>query len=277
MRLVTCRTDNGRTAAARVEGAELVELPHRDVGALLAHPDWRSLAGEDGPRRPYDHGQLAPVIPVPPKIWCVGLNYADHAAEAAKPALEFPTLFAKFAVALAGPRDPLCLPAVSSQVDWEVELAFVIGRAGEQVPAADAMGYVAGFTVMNDVSMRDWQRRTQQYLQGKTFARSTPLGPELVTVDEAPDPYAGMAISCRVNGEVVQSASTEDMIFGVCELVEYISMIAPLEPGDVIATGTPAGIGALRSPPRFLRPGDAVECAVEGIGELGNRCVASRR
>ncbi|HKS47028.1 MAG TPA: fumarylacetoacetate hydrolase family protein [Amycolatopsis sp.] len=254
-----------------------MELPYLDVGALLAHADWRALAQVDGHRHPYKPDRVAPVVPAPPKIWCVGMNYADHAAEAAKPTLPYPTLFGKFAIALTGPRDPVCLPFASEQADWEVELAVVVGWGGRHVATENALDHIAGFTIMNDVSMRDWQRRTPQYLQGKTFAAATPLGPELVTPDEAPDPYTGVALTCRVNGEVMQSASTKEMIFGVRELVAYVSTIAPLEPGDVIATGTPAGIGALRTPPRFLCPGDVVECVIDGVGELSNQCVPERR
>lgn len=273
MRLVTYRLDGSRTTAARVDGQQLVELPHADVGGLLTHEDWRELAGSDGPRHAYEPDRLAPLVSRPPKIWCVGFNYGAHVAEAAKTAIEYPTLFAKFGIALIGPRDTLSLPIASDQTDWEVELAVVIGSEGRYVSAKDALEYVAGYTIMNDISMRDWQRRTPQYLQGKTFGYSTPLGPELVTLDEAPDPAAGIALTCKVNGEVQQSGSTTEMIFGIPELVAYVSTIAPLEPGDVIATGTPAGIGALQKPPRFLQPGDVVECAIEGIGELSNRCV----
>jgi acylpyruvate hydrolase len=274
VRLITYRVGTGHSTAARVEGGEVVTLPFEDVRALLMQDGWQDLARADGPRHEYDRARVAPLIPVPPKIWCVGMNYRAHVAEAQKSTLEYPTLFAKFAIALIGARDPIRLPPVSDQADWEVELAVVIGRRGSRVQPGEAMDYVAGYTVTNDVSMRDWQRRTPQYLQGKTFAASTPLGPELVTVDEAPDPQTGLAITCAVNGETVQSAKTDQMIFGVRELVAYVSNIAPLEPGDVIATGTPSGIGALQVPPRFLAAGDVVESVVEGIGALRNQCVA---
>ena len=272
MRLVTYRLDVGDTTAARVEGDELVSLPYRDVGALLAESNWRTVAAADGPRQPYEPTRVATLITRPPKIWCVGFNYASHLAEANREAPDHPTLFAKFPIALTGAYDPIPLPPVSDRVDWEVELAIVIGRGGPSVTAAEALDHVAGYSVCNDISMRDWQRRTQQYLQGKTFGSCSPLGPELVTIDEAPDPASGLAISCSVNGEVMQSATTDQMIFGVADLVAYVSQIAPLEAGDVIASGTPEGIGALQTPPRFLHSGDVVECTIEGIGTLRNAC-----
>lgn len=273
MRLVTYRLEGRKTTAGRIEGDEVVRLPYPDVGALLTHHHWHELATVDGARIPYEASRVATLIPRPPKIWCVGMNYASHLAETNQPTPEYPTLFAKFAAALIGSCDPIYLPEVSDQVDWEVELAAVIGRGGRSVPPEDALEYVAGYTVTNDVSMRDWQRRTKQFLQGKTFGRSTPLGPELVTIDEAPEPADGLRLSCSVNGETVQSSKTDEMVFNVRTLVAYVSTIAPLEPGDVIATGTPAGIGALMKPPRFLQTGDLVECVIEGIGALRNRCV----
>ena len=274
MRLVTYRLGPSETVAGRVEGDQVVVLPYPDVGTLLTHENWRELAGGEGPGRAYWPARVGTLVPRPPKIWCVGFNYASHLAEAQQEAPPYPTLFAKFPIALTGAYDPICLPAVSDQVDWEVELAIVIGRSGRSVAVSEAIDHVAGYSVINDVSMRDWQRRTKQYLQGKTFAGCTPLGPELVTIDEAPDPQDGLAISCTVNGEVMQSAKTNEMIFDVRQLVAYVSLIAPLEPGDVIATGTPEGIGALHKPPRFLHPGDVVECAIDGIGTLVNHCTS---
>ena len=277
MRLATYRLEDSTLGAVRVEGDEVVVLPFSDVGALLADPRWRELAAEVcGTRLPYDSARLATLVPRPPKVWCVGMNYRGHLQETGHPVPDYPTLFAKFAIALIGPTDNITLPDSSDQVDWEVELAVVIGRGGRNVSVDHAMDHVAGFSVMNDISMRDWQRRTSQYLQGKTFGESTPLGPHLVTTDEAPRPVDGLAITLAVNGETVQIGSTDDMVFGVPEIVSYVSQIAPLEPGDVIATGTPAGIGALHNPPRFLRDGDVVECAVEGVGSLENRCVSAR-
>lgn len=275
MRLATYRLDDSSLRAVRVEGDEVVILPQCDVGELLEEATWRDIARTEGARLPYDVSRVAPLVSRPPKIWCVGMNYAGHLAETNQPAPAFPTLFAKFAISLIGPRDAIRLPRSSDQIDWEVELAVVIGRRGYEVTPERAMNYVAGYSVINDISMRDWQRRTTQYLQGKTFASSTPLGPHLVTVDEAPNPGDGIAITCTVNGDTVQTGSTGEMVFGVPEIVSYLSQIAPLEPGDVIATGTPAGIGALHKPPRFLQPGDVVESSIDGVGVLRNECLPS--
>ena len=275
MRLATYRLDDSSLRAVRVEGDEVVILPRHDVGELLEEVNWRDIAQTEGARLPYDESRLASLVTRPPKIWCVGMNYTGHLAETKQPTPTFPTLFAKFPISLIGARDAIQLPSSSDQVDWEVELALVIGRRGHEVTPERAMDYVAGYSVINDISMRDWQRRTTQYLQGKTFASSTPLGPHLVTVDEAPNPASGVAITCTVNGDTVQTGSTDEMVFGVPEIVSYLSRIAPLEPGDVIATGTPAGIGALHTPPRFLKHGDLVECRIEGVGVLRNECLST--
>ncbi len=209
----------------------------------------------------------------PGKIICLGLNYADHARETNSPIPQYPELFNKFANALIGPGEPIVLPRVSQQVDYEAELAVVIGRAGRYIETARALEHVAGYTILNDVSMRDFQFRGRQWMQGKTFDRSTPLGPWLVTADEIPDPQ-GLEISCEVSGEVLQHSNTREMIFDVAYVVAYISQIMTLEPGDVIATGTPAGVGFAREPKRLLRPGDVVRVTVEKIGTLENPVVA---
>jgi len=209
----------------------------------------------------------------PGKIICLGLNYADHAKETNSPIPQYPELFNKFANALIGPGEPIVLPRVSQQVDYEAELAVVIGKAGRYIDEARALEHVAGYTILNDVSMRDFQFRGRQWMQGKTFDRSTPIGPWIVTVDEIPDPQA-LDISCEVSGEVLQRSNTREMIFGVATVIAYISQIMTLEPGDVIATGTPAGVGFVRDPKRLLRPGDVVRVTVERIGTLENPVVA---
>lgn len=209
----------------------------------------------------------------PGKIICLGLNYADHARETNSPIPQYPELFNKFANALIGPGEPIVLPRVSQQVDYEAELAVVIGKVGRYIPEAQALEHVVGYTILNDVSMRDFQFRGRQWMQGKTFDRSTPLGPWVVTADEIPDPQ-GLEISCEVSGEVLQRSNTREMIFDVAHVVAYISQIMTLEPGDVIATGTPAGVGFVREPKRLLRPGDVVRVTVEGIGTLENPVVA---
>ncbi len=277
MRLVTFRTAGG-TQAGRVDGDEVVGLGFPDVGALLASgPDWRQTAGDGaGATVARAEADLAPLVVAPRKIICVGLNYASHIQEMGRELPSYPTIFAKFALSLIGARDPIALPAVSEKVDWEVELAVVIGRPVRHADEAGAREAIAGFTILNDISVRDWQNRTTQFLQGKTFESTTPLGPELVTLDEIEDPDA-LAVRCEVDGEVMQSANTSDLLFGPVELVRYLSTIITLEPGDVIATGTPGGVGAGRSPAVFLRPGQTVRTVIEGLGELVNTCVTEQR
>ncbi len=275
MRLATIRT-NDTTRAIRIDGtpdapAGAVELDAADVGEVLRRDDWREwAAAADGPTHALDGLDYAPLVTHPDKIVCVGLNYRTHIAEMGHEFPEHPTLFAKYRAALIGAHDDIVLPAVSSRVDWEAELAVVIGAPVRHASAADAEAAIAGYSVLNDVSVRDFQRRTSQFLQGKTFEASTPLGPWLVTADEMPD--LDRAITCEVNGVEMQAATTGDLVFDPVAIVQYVSAIITLEPGDVIATGTPGGVGAARTPPVFLRPGDEVVTRIDGIGELRNTC-----
>jgi acylpyruvate hydrolase len=270
MKLATIRTDGG-TAAARVEGEELVLLPYADVGELLGSGlDWAERAAGEGERSlPLADADYAPVVPRPEKIWGVGLNYAAHAAEAKLELPDYPTVFAMFWRSLIGAEDDLVLPAVSGKVDWEAELGVVIGRPTRSVERKEAQASIAGYTVINDVSMRDWQRRVSQFLQGKTFERSTPAGPFLVTPDEV-DPELDLRISCRIDGETMQDSSTSDLVFKPDEIVAYLSQIITLSPGDLIATGTPSGVGGARRPEVFLEAGQTMVTEVEGIGRQSN-------
>lgn len=267
MRLATLRL-NGTTAAARIEADAAVELPAADVGALLAMPDWRTVAASDGPRHDLAGLDRAPVVPRPGKIVCVGLNYRTHITEMGRDLPEYPTLFGKFAEALIGPADDIVLPASSEAMDWEAELAVVIGAPVRHADEEQARAAIAGYTVLNDVTARDWQYRSVQWLQGKTFEATTPMGPDLVTLDELGE--GGLDIECVVDGDTVQSSNTADLVFGPVELVRYVSSIATLRPGDVIATGTTGGVGHARKPPRYLADGSEVVTRVEGIGELVN-------
>jgi len=273
MRLVTMRTGNG-TRAGRLDGDTVTELPFDDVKAVLASgPDWAATAARaTGATRALAGADLAPVVPRPEKIICIGQNYLKHIQEMGAEQPKYPTLFAKYTRALIGPRDDIVLPAASDNVDWEVELAIVIGRETRHVSEGEALGAVAGWTVFNDVSVRDWQRRTGQFLQGKTFERTTPVGPALVTLDEAGD-GSDLTLRCEVDGQVMQDSRTSDLLFKPAELIAYISTIITLDPGDIIATGTPSGVGAGRKPPVFLKPGQTVRAVVEGVGELVNTCV----
>lgn len=213
--------------------------------------------------------RLAAPIPRPGKIIGVGLNYRDHAAESGQPVPEEPILFAKFANSVIGPGEPISIPPATQSADYEAELGIVIGRTARSVDREAARGFVAGYTCVNDVSARDLQLRVSQWTRGKAIDTFLPMGPWLVTADEIADPNR-LSIRCTLNGEVMQDSNTDQMIFGVFELVSFISQTMTLEPGDVIASGTPAGVGFLRDPPRLLREGDEVGVEIEGLGTLTN-------
>lgn len=218
---------------------------------------------------------LLPPIPNPAKIVCIGLNYRDHAAEVK---LELPTsiaVFAKWANTLVGDGAPIVIPAESYRVDYEAELAFVIGRRANHVTEADAYAYVAGYTCFNDVSVRDYQGRTSQWTIGKVFDTHGPCGPVLVTRDEVPDPHA-LRISCSIDGEMLQDSSTSQLVFGIPRLVAELSAVMTLEPGDIVATGTPAGVGLSRTPRRWIKPGERVRVEIERVGVLENPAVAAQ-
>jgi acylpyruvate hydrolase len=271
VKLGTLRSDTG-LRTVRVDADTYVDLGAGDLGAFLAEPGWRERGAGDGLRLPADPTRLAPAIPRPGKIFCVGLNYRSHIIEMGRDLPEFPTLFAKFPEALIGPYDPLVLPPESATVDWEAELAVVIGRTVRRADPAAATAAIAGYTVLNDVTARDWQFRTKEWLQGKTFEQTTPLGPYLVTPDEVAD---DAAIWCSIDGETVQHGQISDLVFGPAELVRYISTILTLQPGDVIATGTTGGVGHARKPPRYLQAGQTMITGVDGVGECLTRVQAA--
>jgi len=222
---------------------------------------------------PEDKARFAAPIPRPPKLICIGLNYRDHAEEARQPIPEVPTMFAKFPTAVTGHGHPIVLPRNSTKPDYEAEFAIVIGRRGRHVPEERWRDYVFGYTIINDVSARDFQMATSQWMIGKTFDTFAPMGPAVVTADEIEDPH-NLAISLTLSGEVMQNSNTRNLIFQAPRLIAHLSSVFTLEPGDVIATGTPAGVGFARKPPRWLKPGDEVRIKVEGIGELVNPVVA---
>jgi acylpyruvate hydrolase len=216
---------------------------------------------------------IRPVVPRPGKVICVGLNYLDHITETKRDESDYPVLFTKFATSLTGPFDPITCPAESGAVDYEGELAVIIGERVRRVAEAEALAAIAGYAVADDVTMRDYQYKTHQWLQGKAWDACTPLGPELVTADEVPDPGA-LELRTFVNGQEVQHASTELLIFSVPTLIRVISEFATLEPGDVILTGTPGGVGFRREPRLLLGGGDQVVVEISGIGRIENRFVA---
>ena len=216
---------------------------------------------------------LTAPIPNPGKILCIGLNYADHAAESGQPLPDHPIVFSKYNNTVIGSGQAIVLPKVTDQVDYEAELGFVIGRRARYVSEDDALDYVAGYTVVNDVSARDYQTRTSQWTMGKTFDTFAPMGPALVTADEVPDPH-NLAIRLWIGEEVLQDSSTSQLIFRVPRLLADISEVMTLEPGDVVSTGTPPGVGAARKPPRWLRAGETVNIEIERLGVLSNPIVS---
>ena len=276
MKLATLRRD-GDTVAIRLDDDGAVEIAGlADVGELLADPDWRAIAtaaaGRFLPIGDIPDDGWAPVVPAPRKIVCVGVNYREHIREMGREEPDFPTLFTKYPESLVGAGDAIVLPPhAADAVDWEAELAVVIGTRVRRADEATAAAAIAGYTVLNDVSMRDWQNRTLQWLQGKSFENSTPVGPVLATVDEVP---ASARITTEVEGELLQDGRIDDLVFGPAAMVAYISQIFPLDPGDIVATGTPGGVGHARTPPRYLAPGQVVVTTIEGIGSLRNTVVA---
>jgi acylpyruvate hydrolase len=276
MKLATLRRD-GDTVAIRLDDDGAVEIAgFADVGALLADPEWRAIAsaaaGRFLPIGDIPDDAWAPVVPAPRKIVCVGVNYREHIREMGREEPDYPTLFTKYPEALVGAGDAIVLPPHASEmVDWEAELAVVIGARVRRADEAAAAAAIAGYTVLNDVSMRDWQNRTLQWLQGKSFENSTPVGPVLATVDEVP---ASARITTSVDDELLQDGRIDDLVFGPAAIVAYISQIFPLDPGDIVATGTPGGVGHARTPPRYLAAGQVVVTTIEGIGSLHNTIVA---
>jgi acylpyruvate hydrolase len=222
---------------------------------------------------PENQVKLEAPVPRPGKIICVGLNYVDHAEEGGRDIPEYPTIFSKYANTVIGPGDPIIIPRVSSKIDFEVELAVVIGRKGRYVEEANALDYVAGFTALNDVTARDFQRLTSQWTVGKSFDTFAPMGPALVTSDEIIDP-GNLDIALELNDETMQSSNTSKLIFSIPHLIRFLTQAMTLEPGDIISTGTPAGVGVFRDQQIFLKPGDEVKLLIEGIGELVNPVAA---
>jgi acylpyruvate hydrolase len=270
MRLATIRV-GGATRAVRVDDDAAVELGAEDLVAVLREPGWRaSAAAADGPRHRLDGLRYAPPVLAPEKVVCVGLNYRGHILEMGREPPRYPALFAKYARALVGAYDDLVLPTSSTSMDWEAELGMVVGAPVRHASPAQARTAIAGYTVVNDVTARDWQYRTPQWLQGKTFEATTPVGPWLVTVDEDASP--AFDLSCEVNGELVQKANTADLVFDPAALVAYVSTIVTLVPGDLILTGTPGGVGHARTPPRYLADGSVLTTRIDGIGECRNTC-----
>jgi 2-keto-4-pentenoate hydratase/2-oxohepta-3-ene-1,7-dioic acid hydratase in catechol pathway len=284
VRWVTVETEGGPRACGAWQG-QYVDVNAADpespatVRELLAlghewqRRAWGKLAQGIARHDPAGATLRAPV-PDPRKIVCLGLNYRDHAAESGMAIPEEPVLFSKYATTLIGHQAEVVLPQVSTEVDYEAELVVVIGQGGRHIPRERAFEHIAGYTIGHDVSARDWQlnKPGKQWMAGKTFDTFAPVGPALVTTDEVPDPHS-LGIRLRLNGKTMQESNTSQFIFRVDEVVAYLSKIFTLEPGDLIFTGTPGGVGMARKPPVWLQPGDIVEVEIDGLGTLRNPVV----
>jgi 2-keto-4-pentenoate hydratase/2-oxohepta-3-ene-1,7-dioic acid hydratase in catechol pathway len=270
MRFVSYRS-HGKVYSGVLSGSDVTAAGEGGVGELLRRGGIPA-ASSSGESVPLSSVELLPPIPAPGKIVCLGLNYRSHAEEAGMEAPEVPTFFAKWPNALAAPGSEVPLPAWSSKVDYEAEVAFVIGRRCRDVPEAEALDVIAGYTLLNDLSARDYQFKTPQWMPGKVFDGSAPCGPALVTPDEA-GPHDGIEISLTLNGELMQSASTADLIHSIPSVVAYLSKLMTLEPGDLISTGTPAGVGSTRDPRVWLKAGDEVVVESPTLGRLETRLV----
>lgn len=273
MKLASIQYKTQRMAAVAVDGG-YVPLKAQNLSELLNDEHWQGLArqtlasGSSEFIAAADATVLNPV-PAPNKVICCGLNYSDHILEMGLELPAYPTLFAKFADTLTDPNAEITSEN-SESVDWEAELAVVVGSTLRDATEDEALAAIAGYTVANDVSMRDWQRRTLQWFQGKAFDATTPLGPYLVTAEEI-DPVAGVEVICRINGEEVQRGNTRTLVFSAAALLSYISGFTTLRAGDVVLTGTPGGVGMGMTPPRFLQSGDVLSTEIPGIGELSNK------
>ena len=281
MKLVTFQSANGPTLGI-VQGETIVTLPKLDMRTLieLGEAGLAAARAANGPTVHLKEAQLlAPISSPRRNILCIGMNYAAHAAESliaqGKPVElpKIPVFFTKNTMSINGPYGEIAIdPAVSDKIDWEVELGVVIGKQGKNIKAADALDYVFGYTVINDVSARDIQRTHQQFFKGKSLDGYCPMGPWIVTKDEVPNPH-NLPLRTKVNGVLKQNSNTNDFIFNINSTIEWLSKGMTLEPGDVIATGTPEGVGFARTPPEYLKAGDVVECEVEGIGVIRNKMV----
>jgi 2-keto-4-pentenoate hydratase/2-oxohepta-3-ene-1,7-dioic acid hydratase in catechol pathway len=272
MRLVTFRHSFGPPEAGILADNHIYGLG-TDMLSICAAGS--APVAEPGPEFDLSAVKLLAPIPRPPKFICVGLNYRDHAAEARQEIPKVPTIFSKFSNSVIGPGDAIVLPKASVKPDYEAEFAFVIGPGGRNIPASRAMEHVFGYTIVNDVSARDFQNATSQWLMGKSCDTFGPMGPWIVTKDEIPDPHA-LDISMEIGGETLQHSNTRELIFKIPDLIEYISQVITLEPGDIVATGTPSGVGFARRPPRWLKPGEETIVRIQGIGELRNPVVAEQ-
>ena len=276
MKLATFSTAQG-TSYGIVTGKGIVDLKryignqYPDLLSLIAGNGFAEAAKHLNSAADYKEGDITwlPVIPNPGKILCVGLNYQDHVVETGRDNTEQPAIFIRVAESQVGHKQPIIRPKESKNLDYEAEIAVIIGRAGRRISQKDSWSYIAGYSCYNDGSVRDWQRHTIQWTAGKNFTQTGGFGPWMVTADDIP-PTTKMTLSCRLNGETMQKATTEQMIFKIPKIIEYCSTWTTLQPGDVLVTGTPGGVGARRNPPVWMKPGDKVEIEIDKVGILEN-------
>lgn len=275
MRYVSYVQGNGSPSYGRIEGNIVIDLGSvpgapADLKAAIARGDLAGLA--DGEPVPLDAVKLLPVIPNPGKILCVGLNYATHVKETGREQKAHPAIFTRWADTLVADGAPILRPAESELLDYEGELAIVIGKGGRRIPKAEALAHVAGYSIFNDASVRDWQRHNIQFIPGKNWPGTGAFGPALVTPDEIAD-IASQRVQTRLNGQLVQDQPISDLIWDIATVIEYCSTFTPLAPGDVIATGTPGGVGDKREPALYMKSGDTVTVSVGSVGILTNRVI----
>ena len=277
MKLVSFSMNDGliRPGAMLEDGNLVLDLSsaYDDTLSVISAAVTALPAGVAYPSYPLADVRIHAPLSNPPRIFCIGANYREHAKETGHAVSEVPVVFLKMTTAIIGPGEPIVLPVNSAEPDYEAELAFVIGHGGFRIPADEWRRHVYGYTIVNDVSARDVQRATSQWSLAKSFPTFCPMGPAIVTADEIPDPHS-LEIRLDIGGEVLQDSSTNQFVFQIPRLVEYISSITPLLPGDIVSTGTPAGVGIGRTPKRWLKPGETVTITIEGIGTLSNPVVA---
>jgi 2-keto-4-pentenoate hydratase/2-oxohepta-3-ene-1,7-dioic acid hydratase in catechol pathway len=275
MKLVSFSTDdcNVRPGFLLEDTGQVLDLSASGFTSTLDVITRGKIPALSANRVPLDTVRLHAPLSNPPRIFAIGLNYRDHAIESGMALPATPVVFLKLTSAIVGPGEPIVLPRNSAEPDYEAELAFVIGKGGYRIPASAWREHVYGYTIVNDVSARDFQRSSTQWSMSKSFPTFCPIGPAIVTADEIPDPH-NLTISLTIDGEVLQNSNTSGLVFQIPALIEYLSSITPLEPGDIVSTGTPPGVGLGRTPPRWLKPGETVTVTVEGIGSLSNPVLA---
>ena len=275
MKLVTFSIEGSlaRPGILLEDSKEVIDLSSAGFTSMLEIITSGKMLELSTSRFPLSTVKLHAPLSNPPRIFCIGLNYRDHAAESKMELPKFPVVFFKMAPSIIGPGEAIVLPRITEQPDYEAEFAFIIGKGGYQIPASEAQSHVFGYTILNDVSARDIQFSTSQWSLSKSLPTFCPMGPSIVTAGEIADPH-GLDIKLSINGETLQDSNTSELIFRIPELIEYISSITPLLPGDIISTGTPAGVGLGRTPKRWLKPGETVTITIEGLGSLTNPTIA---